>query len=179
MNQTLQIVAYDPAWPAEFAAEGDRIESALGQLAVRIEHVGSTSVPGLAAKPVIDIQISVRRVQPMGPYAAPLSGLGYFHLPHADDVFAPFFYRPRNWPHSHHIHVVEAGGEEEGRVLFFRDTLRAHASVAREYEKLKRRLTPHFAANDFSSRQGYADAKGDFIAGVLEHAGARRNRRQW
>jgi GrpB-like predicted nucleotidyltransferase (UPF0157 family) len=177
MTQLLQIVPHDPDWPRNFADERHRIETVLGQLAVCVEHVGSTSVPGLAAKPVIDIQISVGHVQPMEPYAAPLSGLGYIHLPHPDDVFAPFFYRPRNRPHSHHIHVVEAGGEEERRVLFFRDTLRADPSVAREYENLKRRLAPQFSANDFTSRQAYADAKGDFIARVIEQAAAAGVRR--
>src|SRR5262245_58030205 len=90
----LEVVAYDPRWPAEFEAEAARLRSALGSLAVRIDHNGSTAVPGLSAKPVIDIQISVAALQPMHPYAEALVALGYVHVPDPDDSFCPFFHRP-------------------------------------------------------------------------------------
>jgi len=82
---TLEIVPYDVRWPLAFAQERDRIAAALGPLAVRIEHHGSTSVVGLAAKPVIDIQVSVATLHPLDRYAAPLIALGYEHVPHEDD----------------------------------------------------------------------------------------------
>ena len=116
----IEIVPYDEAWPRLFAAERDRLSAALGPIALRIEHNGSTAVPGLAAKPVIDIQVSVARLQPLDRYAPALQRLGYVHLPHADDAFAPFFHRPAGWPHTHHVHVVEAGSAEERRTLAFR-----------------------------------------------------------
>jgi GrpB-like predicted nucleotidyltransferase (UPF0157 family) len=97
-------------------------------------------VPGLAAKPIIDIQISVERLHPMDLYAAGL---------------------------AHHVHIVEAGGEEERRTLAFRDHLRAHVEVAREYEALKEKLAGQFDGESLSSREAYADAKSEFIAGVL------------
>src|SRR3954464_12678526 len=109
----IAIVPYDAAWPREFERERDRLEAGLGGLALRIEHNGSTAVPGLAAKPVIDIQVSVARLHPIDQYAPALERLGYVHLPHADDAFAPFFHRPAEWPHTHHVHVVEAGSAEE------------------------------------------------------------------
>jgi GrpB-like predicted nucleotidyltransferase (UPF0157 family) len=170
MGERLEIAPYDPNWPIAFAAERDRIAAALGTLALRVDHNGSTSVPGLAAKPIIDIQVSVRSLQPIEAYARGLAQLGYVHVPHPDDSFCPFFHRPAVWPHTHHVHVVERGGAEERKTLAFRDYLREHPSVARQYEELKRGLAPQHAAADFSSRQAYADAKTAFVSGVTERA---------
>lgn len=170
MSDAIEIVPYDPAWPRAFAAERDRIAARLGDVAVRIDHHGSTAVPGLAAKPVIDIQVSVRRLQPLTEYAAPLARLGYVHVPHPDDAFCPFFHRPAAWPHTHHVHVVQSGGAEERRTLAFRDYLRAHPEAAREYEQLKRRLAPLHGAATFASRQAYADAKTEFVTRTTDRA---------
>ena len=170
MSEVLEIKPYDPSWVVEFESERARLQAALGMLAVRIDHNGSTSVPGLAAKPVIDIQVSVRRLQPLSAYSNCLVSVGYAHHPHSDDAFAPFFYRPGAWPHTHHVHVVESGGEEERKTLAFRDYLREHPDVAREYEALKKELAPSYASSQFSSRQAYADAKGEFIAAVTRRA---------
>ena len=164
------IVAYDPRWPHQFEAERARIGRALGALALRIDHNGSTAVPGLAAKPIIDIQISVARLEAIATYADRLAPLGYVHMPHEDDAVCPFFHRPAQWPHTHHVHLVEAGGDEERRTLAFRDYLREHEPVAREYETLKRALAGTFGEHDAASREAYANAKGDFIAGVLSLA---------
>jgi GrpB-like predicted nucleotidyltransferase (UPF0157 family) len=170
MHQVLEIVPYDPAWPKAFAAERDRIAAALGNQGIRIDHNGSTSVPGLAAKPIIDIQISVRDLQPIAGYGAPLARLGYVHVPHPDDSFSPFFHWPAGWPHAYHVHVVEAGGSEERRTLAFRDYLREHSGVAREYEELKRGLAPLHRAMPFRSQQAYADAKTGFVTRMTEQA---------
>lgn len=170
MTDALEIVPYDPRWPAEFAAERARILEALGSLALRIEHNGSTSVPGLAAKPVIDIQVSVARLAPLEPFEGPLGGIGYTHMPHPDDAFAPFFHRPARWPHTHHVHVVQAGGLEERKTLAFRDYLREHDEAAREYEALKRGLAGRFAAGGTESREAYANAKTDFVVRITDRA---------
>ena len=164
------IAAYDPRWPHEFEAERARIGHALGALALRIDHNGSTAVPGLAAKPIIDIQISVARLDSIATYAERLAPLGYVHMPHGDDAVCPFFHRPAQWPHTHHVHLVEAGGDEERRTLAFRDYLREHEPVAREYETLKRALAGEFSESDASSREAYANAKRDFIARVVSLA---------
>lgn len=170
MSEAIEIVPYDPEWPIAFAAERNRIANALGSLALRIDHKGSTSVPGLAAKPIIDIQVSVRELQPIEPYAAPLTQLGYVHVPHPDDSFCPFFHKPKAWPHTHHVHVVQSGGDEERRTLAFRDYLREHSAVAREYEDLKRALASQHSAGDFPSRETYAEAKTEFITSITERA---------
>jgi GrpB-like predicted nucleotidyltransferase (UPF0157 family) len=170
MTETLHVAPYDPGWPGAFSAEQDRIAAALGVLAVRIDHNGSTSVPGLAAKPVIDIQISVRSLADIDTYAAGLRLLGYVHVPHPDDAFCVFFHKPPEWPHTHHVHVVQSGGAEERRTIAFRDYLRNHPDVARAYEDLKRTLAAQHSARDFASRQAYADAKTAFVTDITERA---------
>jgi GrpB-like predicted nucleotidyltransferase (UPF0157 family) len=166
-EQRIEIVAYDPAWPAAFDAEAVRLRAALGALALRIDHNGSTSVPGLGAKPIIDIQVSVAELQPLSIYAILLEAIEYVHVPHPDDAFCPFFHRPREWPHTHHVHLVERGGPEERRTLAFRDYLREHAGAARDYEAVKRALAAPLTASDPESRERYARAKTDFIEGVI------------
>ncbi len=163
----LEVVPYDPSWPRLFDQERERLSRALGDVALRIDHNGSTSVPGLAAKPVIDIQISVRALQPMDEYRVPLRSLGYTHVPHEDDAIAPYFHLPRAWPHTHHVHVVAHGGLEERRQLAFRDYLRAHAGVAADYARLKMELAPRYESDDADARNAYANAKGAFIERVI------------
>ena len=170
MVRQLEIASYDPRWVSEFEAERKRLLETLGGIARRIDHNGSTSVPGLDAKPIIDIQVSVERLQPLGIYAEPLATLGYLHVPHADDAFCPFFHRPQEWPHTHHVHVVEFGGAEERRTLAFRDYLREHPDAAKKYASLKRQLAALVDAADSSSRETYANAKSDFIEGIVRIA---------
>jgi GrpB-like predicted nucleotidyltransferase (UPF0157 family) len=170
------IVPYDVAWPAAFETERRRIRAALGDVALRIDHNGSTAVPGLAAKPIIDIQISVALLHPMDAYASALEQLGYVHLPHEDDARCPFFHRPCSWPHTHHVHVVEAGGEEERRTLAFRDCLRANPDVARQYETLKRQLASRFGVTNHDAQQAYSDAKTQFIQRALRLESLKKNR---
>ena len=166
----IEIVPYDPTWPALFQVEATRIRRALGEFACRIDHVGSTSVPGLGAKPVIDIQISVRQLHPMEPYVIRLCELGYSHVPHPDDEVCPFLHRPKDWPHTHHIHVCQLSSLEERRHLAFRDFLRDHSEVAEVYYHEKMALAPNFSADTFESRNAYADAKSAFIEPVVQRA---------
>jgi GrpB-like predicted nucleotidyltransferase (UPF0157 family) len=163
----IEIVAFDSGWPAAFEAEAVRLRAALGKLALRIEHHGSTSISGLAAKPIIDIQVSVAALQPLQAYGSRLATLGYVHVPSADDSFSPFFHRPAQWPHSHHVHVVERGGLEERRTLAFRDYLRDNPGVAREYERLKRQLAALNGGSNAESRENYAQAKSGFIERIV------------
>ena len=162
----LEIVPYDPGWSAGFEAEAIRLRAALGTLAVRIDHHGSTSIPGLAAKPIIDIQVSVAALLPIEGYAERLETVGYVHVPHLDDSFCPFFHQPSQWPHSHHVHLVERGGAEERRTLAFRDYLRDHDEVAREYERLKHDLVMRFATTR-ESPDAYSRAKTAFIERIV------------
>lgn len=180
---SIVIAAYDPGWPAMFESEAARLREALGTLALRIDHVGSTSVPRLAAKPVIDMQISVERLigpageravseagpEPAyGPWRTVLESLGYRHFHDPDFEDYPFFCRPPDWPHQYHIHVCEAGTHHERRHLAFRDALRADPALAAEYAELKRRLAREHSAATAASRIAYSNAKSGFINAVVE-----------
>ena len=169
----LTIEPYDDAWPAMFDAEAARLRSTLGDLALCIEHVGSTSVPGLPAKPVIDIQVSVASLEPSASYIEKLALLGYRHEPLGEfDLIYPFFVKPADWPSTHHVHLCVAGNEQEARHLAFRDYLRRAPVVASEYAVLKRALAAANHGETLESRERYSLAKSDFIERVLRQAAA-------
>jgi GrpB-like predicted nucleotidyltransferase (UPF0157 family) len=167
----IRIVPYDSRWPDCFASEANHLRTAMGSLSLRIEHVGSTSVPGLAAKPVIDIQISVATLDGLDVYVAPLASLGYRHVPFGDvDLVYPFFRKPAEWPSTHHIHLCASGSEHERRHLAFRDYLRNHPQVANEYVALKRSLAATYVGATAESREQYSLAKTEFVTSVLQRA---------
>ena len=172
----IEIRDHDPGWADAFETERTRLAHALGAVALRIDHHGSTAVPGLAAKPIIDIQISVASLAPIETYGRPLALCGYVHQPHEDDAFAPFFHRPATWPHSHHVHVVQAESDEARRTIAFRDYLCAHTEAARDYESLKRDLAARFSGEDPESREAYAAAKTAFVTSIVERAFAEQDR---
>lgn len=157
------LVEYDERWPVEFAAEEVRLRGGLGTVAVRIDHVGSTAVPGLMAKAIIDVQVSVADVAAADTYVGPLESLGYAYVP--DDRFPtyPFFRHPALGPRKFHLHVAQSGSAEEADHLVFRDRLRADPTVARTYWDLKRELARRF----FADRVSYSTSKGDFVNSVL------------
>ena len=167
----IRIVPYDIRWPDHFASEASQLRAAMGSLALRIEHVGSTSVPGLAAKPVIDIQISVATLDGLEVYVAPLASLGYSHVPFGVvDLVYPFFRKPAEWPSTHHIHLCVIGSEYERRHLAFRDYLRNHPQIANEYVALKRSLAATHVGATAESRERYSLAKTAFVAAVLQQS---------
>lgn len=167
----ITLLPYDPEWPEAFAMEATVLRQALGERALRIEHVGSTSVPGLAAKPVVDIQVSVRGISDLADLAAGLAAAGYVRVPLGDfDSVYPFFQKPAGWPARFHVHLCENGGEQERRHLAFRDHLRRHPAVAEEYLALKHRLAGRFSGETLESREQYSLAKSGFVEGVLAQA---------
>jgi GrpB-like predicted nucleotidyltransferase (UPF0157 family) len=164
----ITLASYDAVWPRVFAEEAAQLQHVLGELALRIEHVGSTAVPGLAAKPVIDLQVSVGSLDDPAPLTQRLASVGYLHVPLGDfDRVYPFFQKPHAWPTTHHVHLCVAGGEQERRHLLFRDRLRADPSLARSYLALKRRLAERHVGDTFESRERYALAKTAFVEAVL------------
>jgi GrpB-like predicted nucleotidyltransferase (UPF0157 family) len=154
----VHIVEYDPAWPSRYAAEAERIREALGRVAVRVEHVGSTAVPDLAAKPVIDVQVSVASFEPIDAYAAPLSRLGFEYRPD-DEPEHRFFGLTNDNERVVNLHVCEAGTDWEQRHLAFRDALRGDPDLRARYEAEKRRI----AALHPDDTLAYADAKTPWI----------------
>jgi GrpB-like predicted nucleotidyltransferase (UPF0157 family) len=169
----IAINEYDPSWPALFEEEAHRLSEAFGSVALRIEHVGSTSVPGLRAKPIIDIQLSVASLLPHGCYVNTMAALGYRHVALDEfDLVYPFFHKPAEWPSTHHVHMCEAGGEQEWKHVAFRNHLRAHPETAREYEALKRELARTHDGGTPRSMEAYSLAKSEFVANVLRAAKA-------
>jgi GrpB-like predicted nucleotidyltransferase (UPF0157 family) len=161
----IRIVPYDPQWPTRFAELGRRLRGALGEAALRIDHIGSTAVAGLAAKPVLDIQISVAALEPTGPFREPLERLGFVY--HADNTERTkrYFREPPGEPRTH-IHVRRSGSFSEQLPLLFRDYLRAHPDECDAYATLKRGLAakyPHDGA-------AYTDAKVPFFWEVIRRA---------
>ena len=155
----VRIVEYDPAWPGRYEAEAAHIREALGPVAVRIEHVGSTAVPGLAAKPVIDVQLAVAELEPMEPYAGPLAALGYDHRSDDEPQHRFFALTAHSGERLVNLHVCRAGSEWERRHLRFRDALRADPDLRARYEAEKRRV----AAVHPDDSLAYADAKTPWI----------------
>lgn len=162
----IEVVAYNTEWPALFERMRKRLAKALGPAAVRIDHVGSTAVPGLAAKPVIDIQISVPDVDDEGSYRACIESCG-FALRYREPGHR-YFRPPPGRPRACQIHVCTVGSKWERDHLLFRDFLRAHADEARRYEGVKQDVAGHYR----DDRIGYNDAKGPLIAEMLARAGA-------
>ncbi len=165
------IAPYDPAWPALFDAEAARIRESFGPLAMRIEHVGSTAVPGLAAKPVIDIQVSVRSLASREFFDGLLKQLGYAHFPLGEfDLVYPFFKRPHRWPSTHHVHLCINGSEQEQNHIAFRDHLRCNPAAAAAYVELKRGLAEVHLGLTMESQEQYSLAKTEFIRSALSES---------
>jgi len=165
-DRAIRIVDYDSGWPSAASRELARIRKAVGPAAVRLEHVGSTSVPGLAAKPILDLQLSVASIAPTAAYADPLEDLGYLFAPDPGSPDLHFFGKPAERPRSHHVHVCEAGSEHEFRHLAVRDFLRTHSAEVASYAALKRAI----AARHPQDRLAYIDAKEEYLTSLEARA---------
>ena len=160
------VVPYDESWPSLFEEERARIERAIGPWVEEIEHVGSTAVTGLAAKPVIDIMAGVKSLDDSPILVERLVGLGYEYVPEFERVlpFRRYFRKMREGRRTHQIHLVERSNAEWwDRHLLFRDYLRANPEIAGEYARLKHELSGRFGED----REAYTDAKADFISEVV------------
>jgi GrpB-like predicted nucleotidyltransferase (UPF0157 family) len=170
---SIAVVDYDPGWPARFAAERAAIAHALGDLVVAIEHIGSTAVPGLPAKPIIDLLVGVRGLAEARARAvAPLGALGYAYIP-AYEAWLPnelFFRKGMPGPWTHHAHLMEPANPRWADFLAFRDHLRAHPEQAAAYAAEKRRLAARFG-DDIA---GYRTGKDGFINAAMARARAER-----
>jgi GrpB-like predicted nucleotidyltransferase (UPF0157 family) len=162
-QREIVLVPYDPAWAVRFAQERRRIADALGPAALRIDHVGSTAVPGLAAKPIVDVQLSVTDVEDEAAYLPHLEACGYRLR-----VRSPGHRMVRTPERDVHVHVCSAGSDWERRHLLFRDRLRHDADDRAVYEATKRRL----AGRNWVDMNAYADAKGPVIADITRRAEA-------
>lgn len=173
MAQTIVIMDYDPRWPELYEFESRRIRAALGELLVSIEHIGSTSVPGLAAKPRIDIMPGVASENDLDQTIEPMTSLGFRYLDQYEDImpFRRLFSRDADEDQiAVNIHTVTVDSEFWERHLLFRDYLRRNPDVADEYARIKRELAPKFTVTN-----EYADAKTGFITSIEALARAERD----
>jgi GrpB-like predicted nucleotidyltransferase (UPF0157 family) len=166
----ITIMPYSSDWPQLFEAERARLLVTLGALALRIDHVGSTSVPDMPSKPVIDMQVTVDTVVALAPWVRRLAGLGYTHGPSSDDRHYPFFHVPGTWPHTHHIHLCTPDCAISRATLALRDYLREHADARQAYAAEKRRLAQVFPGDTAESREAYAEGKSPLLRPMIEHA---------
>lgn len=162
----VDVVDYDPTWPEKFAYWRDRIADHVGEFALRIEHVGSTSVPGLAAKPRIDIQVSVPDITQEDSYVTQIETAGA-QLRSRDDYHRYFRSFPGG-PRVLQVHVCDVGSQWEADHLLFRDYLRSHPDARDAYAAVKRENAVVWADDSI----GYTEAKGEIILDILEAARA-------
>ncbi len=164
----VRIVDYDPVWPIRFEAERELLGQAFGGAPVSIEHVGSTAVPGLAAKPIIDILISADSLEAFEVRVPELARLGYEYVPEFE-VELPmrrYFRKPALTGRTHHLHCVETDSAFWRDHLLFRDFLRTHPDRAAAYAELKRELAQRFSHD----REAYTQAKTAFIEAAKQAA---------
>jgi GrpB-like predicted nucleotidyltransferase (UPF0157 family) len=165
LTKPIEIREYDPEWPALYAREEARIRLILGDRAVRIEHAGSTSVPGLPAKPIVDIVLEVLDSAAEDAYIPDLEAAGYRLSIREPEWFE---HRLCKGPDTNiNLHIFSAGCEEVGAMLRFRDHLRSNDSDRELYAAAKREL----AARDWTYVQQYADAKTAVVRDILARAG--------
>jgi GrpB-like predicted nucleotidyltransferase (UPF0157 family) len=157
----VRLAEWDPAWSARFERERDRIRQALGAVARRVEHIGSTSVAGLAAKPIVDILVTVPDVDDERAFVESLVSAGYVLR-----VREPGHRLFRTPDAGVHVHVLPDGDPEAERYLIFRDRLRSSAEDRIAYERLKRELAPR----DWYEIGHYAQAKGPLVEAILARA---------
>ena len=165
-DEAIHLVEYDPSWPDGFRVEAAAIEAAIGPwISGGIHHVGSTAVPGLTAKPVIDILVGVASLEASRPCIDLLAPLRYVYSAYRAEVMH-WFCKPDPAKRTHHLHLVPTGSQRYVEELAFRDYLRAHPDHADAYVNLKREL----AARYRDDREGYTQGKADFVRQLTDRA---------
>lgn len=164
----IEVVPYDPRWPARFERASRALMAAIGEYISTIEHIGSTAVPGLAAKPVIDLLIAVNSLDDAPTFLPLLAPLGYKYIQRHEAVFPErrYLHRIVSGRHTHHLHIVELASDFLRVQLLFRDYLRAHPEAVVQYSALKYQLAEKYRYD----REAYTDAKSGFIQHILQMA---------
>jgi len=159
---------YDARWPRAFAEEGERLQALLGPLARGIEHVGSTAVPGLAAKPILDVAVAYADAESLAVMRQVLEHAGYEDRGDQGEQGGVVLVKGSHTCRTHHLHLVAEGSAQWRRYLAFRDALRGDESLRSRYATLKAHLARRFPVD----RSAYTDGKDAFIAFVLGTAAA-------
>ncbi len=165
-NRQVVIADYDENWPKMFIAEKAKILAVIGDKNVVIEHIGSTAVPGLSAKPILDIMVGTPDLSIADACIKPLEGIDYEYVPKLEKDFPlrRYLHKGPNLPNKHfHLHMVQINSDFWNNQLFFRDYLRANPLVSADYQSLKIKLAEEFQDNVFN----YCEAKSTFIQNIL------------
>jgi GrpB-like predicted nucleotidyltransferase (UPF0157 family) len=156
----VEVVPHDPRWRDAFEAEAKRVAAALGENVLAVHHIGSTAIPGIYAKPVVDLLVEVREINEVDGRGSAMESLGYEALGEYGIPGRRYFRKDnREGIRTHNVHAFEAGSAEAARHLAFRDYMMAHPADAQTYSELKRRL----AEEHPQSFDGYMDGKDGFI----------------
>lgn len=155
---------YTTGWARSFELEKNKLLKLFKVLAVDIQHIGSTSIPGMKAKPIIDIAVGVKSMKLKNRYIKLLTKNGYEFRPFGNTNTHLLFVKGKESKRTHYIHVMKYNGVIWKHDLFFRDYLRSHSSVAKKYIKLKESLAKQFAKD----RRSYTDSKSDFIKSIFK-----------
>ncbi len=155
----VEVVPHDPTWRSKFADESKLITPALGENLVRIHHIGSTSIPGIYAKPIIDILVEAKDITQVDEQNAAMTALNYEAMGEFGIPGRRFFRKDTESSRTHHVHIFAAGSSEVERHLAFRDYMIAHAEAAQKYSDLKRELAKLYPEDIY----GYMDGKDSFI----------------
>ena len=166
MTSSYIVVSYDPRWPEMYAEEKRKILEVIGENVVAIEHIGSTSIPGMRSKPTIDILIAVQDPDVVGSCVEPLRTIGYEYRPMNKEIIpdTEYFRKGPSGANTHHIRIVKTGSSLWSNYILFRDYLRNHPEACREYEQLKE------AAYQKHGRYLPLDAKRSFIESIIGKA---------
>jgi GrpB-like predicted nucleotidyltransferase (UPF0157 family) len=162
---SIEICTYDPAWPDLFRQLSSPIRETLSDRALRIDHIGSTAIPGSAAKAIIDIQISVHSFEPFDSIISAMESIGYFWRSDNPDLSKRYF-RETPGTRRTHVHMRRAGSWPEQLALLFRDYMRCHPEDVQQYVELKRHLAQQYR----DDRAAYTEGKAPFIWHVIKKA---------
>jgi len=164
-KQIIEVVPYDSTWPKQFEEEASRIKPIFAENFVAIHHIGSTAVPGLAAKPTIDIVLEVKNIELVDECNNPMAELGYEAWGEYNIPGRRFFVKGKD-KRTYHVHTFQADSADIARHLYFRDYLKSHPKEAKEYADFKIKLAQQFA-ND---RRSYVLSKQDFVKTLEQKA---------
>jgi GrpB-like predicted nucleotidyltransferase (UPF0157 family) len=166
MGREIELSTHDPAWRAEFDTEAALLVEVFGQEVVAVHHIGSTAIPGILAKSIIDILLEVRDIEAVDAFNEAMAEIGYQSMGEYGIPGRRYFRRLDGDRHTHHIHTFQTAHPEVGRHIRFRNYLNSHPDDAAAYSRLKEELRARFPTDVV----GYTDGKSEFIAGIDRRA---------
>jgi GrpB-like predicted nucleotidyltransferase (UPF0157 family) len=170
MARKIKVVPHDPNWSNLFKAEADELTAIFGQEVAAIHHIGSTAIPNIRAKPIIDILVKVHDIEKIDEFNEAIMELGYQPKGEFGIPGRRFFIKGDDATRTHHVHMFQAGGPEVERYLNFRDYMMAHPEEAQAYSRLKEELVREFPEDI----EGYMEGKDGFIKEIDRKAKAWR-----